>query len=156
MLTSRSKDLGVTSSIRRGAAAHDRRVRSALAVALIAVVCVITPGDASAATQWHTRSLGGCTIAAGINADTKNNRYYIAGYITCGAAGTRSMNCNTVHRHSVFWHSHPTVIRYSSSGDFHQNSGWLGGTNGASYKAHCNFTFDGSSLGAVESPVVAL
>jgi len=66
------------------------------------------------------------------------------------------MNCNTVHRRRFYWHSHPTVIRYSSPSDFNQTSGWLGGTNGDTYKAHCNFTFAGANLGAVESPTIRL
>jgi hypothetical protein len=48
------------------------------------------------------------------------------------------------------------VIRYSAPANFNKTSGWLGGTNGDTYKAHCNFAFAGANLGSVESPEVTL
>jgi hypothetical protein len=72
-----------------------------LTVSLIIAACAVIPSHASATTRWKTKRVGSCTIAAGINPDATNNRYYIAGYIVCPGSGTRSMNCNTVHRHTL-------------------------------------------------------
>jgi len=53
-----------------------------LVLALLSSVAFMAT-SASAATKWKTKSVGSCTVAAGINADTTNHRYYIAGYIVC-------------------------------------------------------------------------
>jgi hypothetical protein len=98
-----------------------------------------------------------CSRTARISADRVNNRYKVSGSVSCNANGFLRMRCKPVHRHTFFWHSHAwafDVTRFGSS--LSESSGPINGTNGDTYKANCQYWFNGVYLGALESGTITL
>lgn len=105
----------------------------------------------------ETGALVTCYRRARISGNTANNTYKVGGALSCSAAGYLGMRCKPVHRHSLYWHSHAwafDITTYNSSLD--RWSGSIAGTNGDTYKAHCEYWFNGYYLGSLESPAITL
>jgi hypothetical protein len=108
-------------------------------------------------TGEQAGALATCNLSARISGQPAYNRYKVAGSIGCTANGYLRMRCKPVHKHTFGWHSHDwafDVTRFGSSLD--RSSGWIYGTNGDTYKAHCEYWFNGWYLGAVESGTITL
>lgn len=108
-------------------------------------------------TAEQASALVSCSRSARIDADRSANRYKVSGSMSCNANGYLRMRCKPVHRHTAYWHSHAwafDVTRFGSS--LSQSSGPINGTNGDTYKTNCQYWFNGTYLGSVESPAINL
>ncbi|HEU4425734.1 MAG TPA: hypothetical protein VFR67_24625 [Pilimelia sp.] len=120
------------------------------------LVQAVRPQQLSVPAQ-QAGALVSCNGTARIDGDRANNTYKVSGTLGCNANGYLRMRCKPVHRHSTYWHSHAwafDVTRFGSS--LSQSSGPINGTNGDTYKANCQYFFNGVHIGTIESGTITL
>ena len=101
--------------------------------------------------------LAACSRTARIQADHGANKYKVSGTLSCSQNVFLRMRCKPVHRHTAYWHSHAWAFDVTEFGtSISPSSGPINGTNGDTYKANCQYWFNGASLGTLESGTINL
>lgn len=140
---------------------RSRKVLSVASAALLTGPAVTVAVTVVSAVPAAATTGAGCRGNAYISR-LGNTQYSIQGKMSCTSEESLRVTCYPVHKHTVGWDSHTSSqiaegpVNMKANSTLTVGPATVGGTDGDTYKTHCNFDKDGSRIFIDESDTVTL